>query len=392
MSPRYRYLKINNYFICLNQNPIVLALILYFKVNDLNAIFTPWKENKCSYSVLCSMQRLYELIRSNIKTLIIFFLYRLNIRHTESCIELPVYGHVCKHVHKGHKVFNLINGTVIKLYDSDVSTVSIEKEIERLEAVSHIAFAPALTKWNINERWYEETYISGRPSLHSKPVNSEALLTSFNKEIIPCLKEIMFFKKPSLVKCSEYTDEIFNALNVNLLLLQNSGSNDIQMVRQFLSLMSERLTAEGNSHIYLVNSHGDFCPANILDTSEGIKVIDWESMSMRSALFDFYSYFFYRPACIGVPLDDLFVELDSALPDFVRAISKEKSPLLGSIESSVNLYRRLYYIERICMLVERESTDRNLQIMDFILRYIKAFSSYEEILSNTGQVLPQHPT
>ncbi len=42
----------------------------------------------------------------------------------------------------------------------------------------------------------------------------------------------------------------------------------------------------GNNSVYIVFTHGDMVPANILDTKNGIKIIDWESTSYRSVLFD----------------------------------------------------------------------------------------------------------
>ena len=65
----------------------------------------------------------------------------------------------------------------------------------------------------------------------------------------------------------------------------------------------------------------------------------------------------------------LFQELDKKVPDVSH-----------SLLSLEKIYRWLYYIELICMLVEREITDSNLDIMDYILRYIEAFNQYEEMI------------
>ena len=42
-------------------------------------------------------------------------------------------------------------------------------------------------------------------------------------------------------------------------------------------------------------------------------------------------------------------------------------------------------IEQICKEVEREMTDKNLNILEDILGYIEAFSRYEEILALNDQ-------
>jgi len=61
-------------------------------------------------------------------------------------------------------------------------------------------------------------------------------------------------------------------------------------------------------------------------------------------------------------------------------LSLKSRELSESISSLERTYRLLYYIERIGMLVEREMTDTNLNIMETITKYIDVFSSYEEIL------------
>ena len=52
------------------------------------------------------------------------------------------------------------------------------------------------------------------------------------------------------------------------------------------------LRGEENRPVFLVLTHGDFCPANMVNTPHGIKIIDWEGVGNRSVLFDVYSYFF----------------------------------------------------------------------------------------------------
>ncbi len=143
--------------------------------------------------------------------------------------------------------------------------------------------------------------------------------------------------------------------------------------------MVGRLRIEGNCQVYIVFTHGDFCPANMLSTRKGIRIIDWEGSTYRSSLFDFYSYFFYRPVARKIPVNTIVSEINEALPFFISSLAKRAPDISNSLLSLEKTYRRLYYIERICMLVERETTDSNLDVMDYILRYIEVFNQYEEI-------------
>jgi aminoglycoside phosphotransferase (APT) family kinase protein len=135
-----------------------------------------------------------------------------------------------------------------------------------------------------------------------------------------------------------------------------------------------------------VFTHGDFCSANILNTKDRIKIIDWEHATYRSALFDFYSYFFYRPYRNKISVHNLFSEINKALPYLISPLSLKSRELSKSISSLERTYRLLYYIERIGMLVEREMTDTNLNIMETITKYIDVFSNYEEILMREYRV------
>jgi len=73
---------------------------------------------------------------------------------------------------------------------------------------------------------------------------------------------------------------------------QDLSSKDFTTIKSFIDMIVERLRVEGNCPVFLVFTHGDFCPANMLNTQQGIKVIDWEGAGTRSVLFDVYSYFF----------------------------------------------------------------------------------------------------
>jgi len=103
----------------------------------------------------------------------------------------------------------------------------------------------------------------------------------------------------------------------------------------------------------------------------------------RSLLFDFYSYFFYRPVNIKISVEKMSAELNQALPVFISGLDwRWRSP--ANLSASEDVYRRLYYLEYLCKLTERMLTDNRLNIMDYIIRYIEAFSHYE--MNEPGEV------
>jgi hypothetical protein len=160
---------------------------------------------------------------------------------------------------------------------------------------------------------------------------------------------------------------------------------DINNIKTFFSSAIEQLNAERNCTMYLVFTHGDFCSANILNTRNNIKILDWENATYRSALFDFYSYFFYRPYRGKISVGMLVPEINEALPFLISKLSLKAPDISKSLVSLEKVYRLLYYIEAVCLDVKREMTDTNLDIMESIRIYIDVFKNYEEVLSRKNR-------
>ena len=180
-----------------------------------------------------------------------------------------------------------------------------------------------------------------------------------------------------------YIKELAGFLEVNSFSKKKLNEEEAQIFRNFIHSTAEQLKNEENRPVHLVFSHGDFCPANLLRAKDGLRIVDWESIRYRNMLFDFFSYFFYRPVSPMLPVDTIVSEINEALPFFVSKISLKELNINENLLSLVNIYRRLYYIERLYMLVERDNTDCRLNMKSYIFRYIDAYSSYENKL-NTG--------
>lgn len=380
MSRQYQYVRINDYFFCLQQNPAILAWILFLKSNDLLSIYKPWLKKRLPRHIMSYLRHYYRLFISNFQIFIIFLQYQLNLRNHAPVVELPVYGQLCKQVHMGYKIFDLRSGVVVKIFDPVVSKSRIVKEIERLKKVSQIVFAPSIRRWNIAERWYEEDYING--SLDSSKSDSATLLNSFFHDVVPCLNSLILLRHPLNKKLNEYINEMIEILEVNRSSKQKLDAEEDERIRNFIYSTVEQLSVEGNCDVYLVFTHGDFCPSNMLYTKNGIKVVDWESAAYRSLFFDFYSYFFFRPVCRGFFVEELVSEISAALPIFISSLASKVPDITENLSAFEKVYRRLYYIELLCELVERRKTDNQLNILDFILRYIDAFNRYEELFSD----------
>jgi Choline/ethanolamine kinase len=393
-SRTFQYVKIENdgtrYF-CLQQNPVILAWILCFKPNTLRPIIWPYSKRLSLRFLVAWLRNIYTLLRKNFTFLLVFTRYKYQLRQIASVVILPVYGQICVPVHKGYKIFDLRRAVVIKVFDRDINTSTIADEIEQLKTVSQIDFAPSLKKWNIEERWYEEDYVSGTLADPDKPLETGVLLKHFQEVLVPKLNALLLFKKPKSTHALEYVNNLQKVLEVSRLAQRESTLREFAKIKSFFDSTVGHLKAGGNYQITLVFTHGDFCPANMLTTRHGLKLIDWENATYRSAMFDFYSYFFYRPVCRNVPVSKTVLEISQALPLFISTLPKKEAAISTNLIHMEQLYRWIYYMEQICQDVKREMTDKRLNILGFILRYIEAFHCYDEMIASKTQLNTASP-
>lgn len=378
-SRQYQYVKIDNYYFCLQQNPVVLAWLLFLKREDLITI-QPWlkKKNMPRWRMICS-RYYWNILKRNLLALLVFTQCRLNLRKFDT-VHLPVYGQFGMSVHKGYKIFNLRTGMVAKIFDPDVDRSSVASEIEQLKEVSNIDFAPSLRRWDIAEGWYQEDYIRSKIATPHRSADSGTLLKAFYQEAVPCMNSLISYQGPLTKDLQMYLEELNRILDVSRLLKNKSNLIESRILRDFVNSAVGQLKAEGNRPVRLVFTHGDFCPANFLNTKHGLRIVDWETATHRSLLFDFYSYFFYRPVSPKLPVDKMVSEINEALPFYLSQLPL-KAPDITNVSALVHTYRQLYYIERLCTLVERDLTDNRLNMTDYVIRYIKAWTEYEEILN-----------
>ena len=382
----YQYIKIGStgrgWYFCLKQNPLIFAWLLFFKKDTLDLIFTPWVKKTSLGWKLDYVRYCYNVCINNLKTLLFFVRRQRKLQPTDSIVHLPLYGQLCIPVHRGYKIFDFHKGVVAKVFDADVKSSSILNEIERMKKISAIDFAPSLKRWDVKERWYEEEYVSGISNESSqKRLDSEILLKKFYHDVSPCLESLILLQNPMAKNSIEYINEILRVLEVGRVSRQESSVKDFNKIKSFLDSMAQRLRVEGNCLVQLVFTHGDFCPANMLNAKHGIRVIDWEGATFRSALFDFYSYFFYRPACRKVPISQFAFEISEALPSFISSLEEKAPEIYHDLLHFEKVYRWVYYIEQVCVELKRSMTYTQLNLIDCILRYIDAFNLYEDLIA-----------
>lgn len=386
-SSNFQFVKIENegrLFFCLQQSLAVAAWILFFKRDIFQPIVRSDSKTLSPRFPFYFLRKHLQLVRTNLQQLYIFARYKYQWRKADLVVNVPVYGHIGMSVHKGYKIFDLRRQVVAKVFDHEVDTSNIVSEIEGVKKVSQIDFAPSLKRWNAAEGWYEEDYVNGSLDSSYTPLDSETLLQKFSRDLVRPINSLILFEPPIVKNSLEYVSENVEILGQSRLSKQDFTLNKFNAIKSFIDLIVERLRIEGNCSVFLVFTHGDFCPANMLNVRQGFTIIDWESAGNRSVLFDLYSYFFYRPVSRNVPVATVASELNEALPMFISNLEKKAPPIFHSLTQFQNVYRWIYYVEQICKTVEREMTDKNLDMLGRTLRYIDAFNAYEKILTDNS--------
>jgi ribosome biogenesis protein Nip4 len=80
-------------------------------------------------------------------------------------------------------------------------------------------------------------------------------------------------------------------------------------------------------------------------------------------------------------VDKVVSEINEGLPNFISELAMKMPEMAQSLSHFENVYRWMYYVEEVCKGLERERTDKNLNILVDILGYIEAFTRYEEVLA-----------
>ena len=362
MIPQYTYVQIEGkVYLCLQQNLAVLAWLLAVKGRPLGfgreSLMTTFESPRLLASWLTNLLR-----------------YQFRLWNNDSRLELPFYGHVCLLVNRGYKIFDLRRERVIKIFKDDVDTASIRSEIERVRHVAQYDFAPAVRHWDIEARWYEEEYVNGSPITAA---DMKTYSKNYYQYAAPCIESMILCKGLQVTHVAEYVHNMM-AMFSGRLLEDGSDMSSVRPIQDFMHMLADDLCNAGDLRVHLALSHGDFDHCPVLRTKQGIKVIDWEYMDYRSLLFDLYNYFmvqlFWRHT---VP--NLVSEIESALSSLQARLALRTPEVAGSLRPLARVYRWLYYIERICSVVELRGRD-----VKCMRRWMDAFNDYEAMVAGTN--------
>ena len=346
----FEYAKVtDHYFVSIGLNPIRYSWYLITKRKILPAVF--------------GRRLIVKLLKAKF--------YR---KHEMNLLRMPVNGTWCRRLRTGgFKVFDIPRGIVTRVYDPETDKEVIEKQIDLFTRVGHLEFAPALTCWSVDEGWYEEDFFEGMSGNGFIPIDAPQIaMDRYVSQIEPLLGKMILAEQPKPTPLMIYLEEFEN---LRWTMIEVTGDENVSNFLVFIEKMVRRcreLILNPATKIYLVLSHGDFHQFNMIWTGSGLKLIDWDGTQKRSLLFDFYNFFFSQLYLKNTSLE-YPKEIKKGVHQLSLRIAKNSPQLSKNIIECAELYRLVYYIERIHSFITSFGLDSQR-----ITRWVDAFLSFEE--------------
>lgn len=292
---------------------------------------------------------------------------------TANTITLPAYGQLCIRVHQGYKIFDFPGRVTTKVFEQNIDAEIAANEINAVRGASSLSFTPTLIEADPDNGWYSETFIPGKRSAKT----SRSVPGSMFKQVIAGhICEMLVSRPMNTIGLSEYAGKTRDA--VDQLLAHTQPDREFSThVHDFVCRIISNLEAAEEIPVQLAFTHGDFSFVNFIYISKTeINVIDWESAKFRSILSDLYNYFLTE-LYYGRTRNNLVTEINEAISLLTeRLAATDMSTQFDTLEEFGAIYRWLYYIERIQVLLDREPSDIQQNV---IRRSIETFMEYEAL-------------
>jgi hypothetical protein len=359
MPNEYPYVEINQQYFCLNQNPVRLSWYLFNQSKSLNLRRAFIKKRK--FAALKTLIRIY-----------------LGLETKYPVVRLPFFGHLVLNVHGGYRVFDFSRKVVTKVLNADSNPCDVMSEITGARTASQFDFAPDMLHWNVAEGWYEEELINGHIGYSLLNSDASVLLNIFDREIAQCLKKMILVEPPQKITVSEVVDQCGQTWEYDRLSRRKLNTEKVDVIYQFIQPIVSKLFTSPDQVVYRIITHGDFSLRNMLRTKKRFVIIDWESVAHRSVLFDLYNFFLTEIYYKRIS-SDLTSEIRAAILKLQAQINSKNPEIAHHLLAYAEVYRWLYYIERISMLLQRGFNDKTLEV---VARSIHVFSEFEQAILN----------
>ncbi|QKT02471.1 phosphotransferase [Ectothiorhodospiraceae bacterium 2226] len=318
----YRFLRMRHQYVCLDGNPIV-----------------PLLSGKGSLLRHLGLRNLVDLA-----------LHHIRVPHPfagSNVIRLPVYGQFAYPVQRGYLVFDLERGIVTQIFRPELPAARFEAWAQTMNELRAVSFAPAIGEINASAQWCEMSYIEGAVGLSLLASRADEVLASFDRMVLPCLKELLRLKPWVRRRGRDYVDELRAGMKLHVL---DAFPEVYELLQRHLNEIDAAFVAPNAAEeVVLTFSHGDFVHPNFIVSGEDLRVVDWDTAGRRSALHDMHAFFFahmyWRPDVV-LSHEAIVAAADRLLDDH----PVDRPAILARLD----LYRAIYYMERVAMVLTRD--------------------------------------
>jgi len=280
---------------------------------------------------------------------------KLGLLNSAQQIVLPVLGQIAMQVHGGFKVFDFKRREVTKAFSRETTSEEAKKEIAAGEQVSSISAAPQFLRADPEHDWYKEEYICGVHATNPDYRSGKSIL-DFYADVAMCLSDLATCELPLRVGTLTHLNRLANLSFRARWLKAGVESAEIDEIEGYVEKLREWLAHHSvRDELQLVLTHGDFSLVNAIATETGLRFIDWEGIARGGLYSDIFNFLFveryYGRTSAGF-LDHMSVFV-ARYGEHVRSQIPE---LKDAAELDPTYARRLYYLERLKLLLERSAS------------------------------------
>jgi hypothetical protein len=285
-------------------------------------------------------------------------------------ITFSVPGTLALKVHQGFKIFNYREGNVSKVFENTVPENKIHTEVEAAKSASRLHFSPNFITENIDQKFYTEELLIGQLAKRSTRINMGLYKDLYNSHIVDYLAQMIGTDQDNNSRISDILRQLSAFINDDYFLGLEATFPTLTGVSDFFSDICNDLGELADNNVIKCYSHGDFSLENIIVNNNVVKVIAWEGAEIRSILNDFYNYFF----------TEMYFQRMKVSPDIVLSASSkladrlDNSMVARSINAQPDVYRKIFYLERIKTLLERNV---NENVVSVTMKSVLLFKAYE---------------
>lgn len=304
-----------------------------------------------------------------------FVYYHIRGAKTGKTIELPIFGNIGLKVHRGYKLFDFKKKIVTKLFYNETPESERAKEIQAVKMGGRLDFAPRFESVNHQHGYYQESFIKGQPCMGRYAEQSKYSTHQIFNGALECIKKMVVLLPFKKINLASYVKEILSETQWASLSDSHDAKAKLDRIEHFMTSFADRILNEDIRNVELMFTHGDFSLVNILNTKNGIRVIDWEGADFRSPYYDLYNYFlteiYYGRSNYKI------TNRIAGATEKLNAHLVEKMPELSESlrDRRIKIYRWLYYLERTRLLMEREPSQK---VVEVIHKSLDVFSTYEK--------------